>query len=66
MHNVAILIKSAFNQNYNQYYYKTFLEKMFLSISWKIMTTKFFDNIIMLRFGKAKIAKEKFCGAKKQ
>ena len=25
--NVILLIKSVFNKNYNQYYYKTFLEK---------------------------------------
>ena len=29
------------------------------------MTTKFFDSKIMSRFGKAKVAKEKFYGAKK-
>ena len=26
MHDVVILINSIFNKNYNQYYYKTFLE----------------------------------------
>ena len=31
----------------------------------KIMTTKFLDSIIMLRFGKTKVAKKEFCGAKK-
>ena len=29
------------------------------------MTTKMFDSIIMLRFAKAKVAKEEFLGAKK-
>ena len=29
------------------------------------MTNFFFDNITMLRFGKTKVAKEKFYGAKR-
>ena len=29
------------------------------------MTTKFFDSLVMLRFGKKKVAKKKFCGANK-
>ena len=31
-HNVIILIKSVFNKDQNQYYYKNILRKMFLSI----------------------------------
>ena len=29
------------------------------------MTTKFFDSLVMLRFGKKKVAKKEFCGANK-
>ena len=32
----------------------------------KIMATKLFDSIIMLRFGKTKVAKEELYCAKKQ
>ena len=38
---------------------------MLLSISKRIITTKFFDSIIMLWFGKLKVAKEEFYPAKK-
>ena len=37
---------------------------MFVSISLKLMTIRFFDNIILLIFGKRKIVKEEFCGTK--
>ena len=37
---------------------------MFVSISLKLMTIKFFDNIILLIFGKTKIVKEEFCSTK--
>ena len=30
IHNVMILVKSAFDKNHNHYYYKVFLEKMFI------------------------------------
>ena len=30
------------------------------------MTTKLFDNMMMLRFGKTKVVKEEFYGAMKQ
>ena len=33
---------------------------MFLSVSLKIVAIKFFDSIIMFRFGETKVAKEKF------
>ena len=38
---------------------------MFLSISWKITAEKFFDSRTMLKFGKTKVEKEEFYGAKK-
>ena len=38
---------------------------MFLSISLKTTAAKFFSSMIILRFGKTKVAKEEFHGAKK-
>ena len=38
---------------------------MLLSISYQIIATKFFDSVIISRFGKTKVAKEEFYGAKK-
>ena len=38
---------------------------MLLSISERIITTKFFDSIIILWFGKLEVAKEEFYAAKK-
>ena len=38
---------------------------MFISISQKIIATKFFDSLIMLRFGKIKEAREELYGAQK-
>ena len=63
LHNVIILIKSVLNKDQNHYYYSTFLEKGLYQLTKKFKT--FFHSIIMLRFGKTKIAKGEFYGAKK-
>ena len=64
MHNVIMFIKSVLNENKNYYYYKIFLEKSLYKFGKKVMTTKFFDSIIMLIFEKIQVAKE-FYGTKK-
>ena len=64
MHNVIMFIKLVLNENKNYYYYKIFLEKSLYKFAKKVMTTKFFDSIIMLIFEKIQVAKE-FYGTKK-
>ena len=56
---VLIIISSVLNKDQNHYYIQT---KMFLKDNDK----KFSDSIIMLSFGKIKVTKEKFYGAKNQ
>ena len=38
---------------------------MFLSINQKTFATIFFDSVIMLKFGKTKVTKEEFYGARR-
>ena len=59
---VVIRIKSIFNKNPNEYYYKTFVQFNYL----KNNNNKFFDSMIMLKSGKTEEAKEEFYGAKKE
>ena len=52
----------------SKYYPKTFLDGCLYKLPKKNgkMATKFFDSIIMLRFGKTKVAKKNFMMQKKQ
>ena len=61
MHKVIILIKSVLNKDKNHYYYKIFACIIWLKDSQKT----FFRSIKMLRFGEAKVTKEKLYAAKK-
>ena len=63
LHNFIIQVKPNLNEDQNHYYYKIILEKC-LYQPVKNNGKKFFDSIIMLRFGETKVAKEKFHGAK--
>ena len=58
LHNVIIHIKSVVNKDKNHHYYKTFLKKYSYQIDKKQLQFSF-HSFIMLRFGDAKIAKEK-------
>ena len=51
-------IKSVLNKDQNHYQYNILLEKYSYHLGNKIVATKFFDSIIMLRFMKIKVAKE--------
>ena len=64
LHNAIIRIEAAFYQDQNHYYYNILLEKCSyqLAISY---CTKTFEGIVMLRFGKTKIVKQKVYSAKK-
>ena len=64
MHNVIIHIKSALNKDKNHYYYKIFLEKCSYQLAKKNYKNVFYC-IIIVKFGKTEIAKEKFYAAKK-
>ena len=57
----------AFHED-SKYYPKTFLDECSYKLPKKNgkMATKFFDSIIMLRFGKTKVAKKNFIMQKKQ
>ena len=65
LHNVRIYNKSVFNKDQNQYYYNRFWEKCSYKSAKKISVTDLFDSRTTLRFGKIKVAKEEFYGAKK-
>ena len=65
LHNVIIPIKSVLDKDQNQYYYNKFLEKCTYQLA-KKQSQISFDIIVMLRFGKTKVTKEKFHGAKSQ
>ena len=64
MHNVIIHIKSALNKDKNHYYYKIFLEKCSYQLAKKNHKNVFY-SIIIVKFGKTEILKEKFYAAKK-
>ena len=51
-------MKSVLNKDQNRYYYNIFLEKG------SNISTIFFDNLIMLGFGKKIVAKEKLMAQK--
>ena len=59
LHNVIIHIKSLLIKDKNYCYYKIFLEKYSYQLA-KKKTQNFVSSIIMVRFGKKEIAKEKF------
>ena len=65
LHNIIIPIKSVLDKDQNQYYYNKFLEKCTYQLA-KKQSQISFDIIVMLRFGKTKVTKEKFHGAKSQ
>ena len=50
LHNFIILVKSAFNEDQNHYYYNIFLKKN--------NGKNFFHSIIILKFGEEKVAKK--------
>ena len=64
-HNVIIHIKSVLNKDKNHYCRKIFLEKYSYELAKKNNHKTFFYSIIMMKFGKTEIAKEKFYAAKK-
>ena len=64
-HNVIIHIKSVLNKDKNHYCRKIFLEKCSYELAKKNNHKTFFYSIIMMKFGKTEIAKEKFYAAKK-
>ena len=64
LHNALMKINAVLNKDKNLYYYKIFLEKWLYQ--WAKNDHKmFFYNIIMVKFEKTEIAKEKFYAAKK-
>ena len=59
-YNMVIVVRPVFHKA-KKYYPKVLLVySMFIQISQKIMTTKSFDSIIMLRFDKTKVGNKKF------
>ena len=64
LHNNIIPIKWVFNKDQNHYYYNIFLEKCPYQLTKKFWQISF-DDVIMLRFGDTKVAKEKNYSAKK-
>ena len=65
LHVVIIHINSVLNKDKNHYYYNKFLEKCSYQLT-KNNHKIFFYRIIMVKFGKTKIAKENFYAAKKR
>ena len=66
LYNFIILTESVLNKDQNHYYYNILVEFYFFYQLTKKWWEIVFDSIIMSMFGKTKVAKEEFYGAKNQ